>query len=103
MFAQAQAASPRPGRKRLGREEGNAVEGSSGGRERGTVLGPWAAGMGWGRAQEEPVKVSGVLNLGDWQAGAGFGALSRGTWPPSSHLEIQNGSPPHPLPHPAMR
>lgn len=44
------------------------------------------------------MKVSGVLNLEDWQAGAGFGALSRGTWPPSSHLEIQNGSPPTPSP-----
>lgn len=94
MFAQAQAASPRPGRKRLAREEGKA-EGSSGEREGGTALGPWATGVGCGGAQREPVKVSGVLNLGDWQAGTGLGALSRGTWPPGSHLEIQYGSPPH--------
>lgn len=98
MFAQAQAASPRRGRKSLGREEGKVVERSSGVGEGGTALGPWATGTGEVGRRGEPEKVFGVLNLGDWQAGTGLGAFSRGTWPPGSHLEVYNDNPSTPPP-----
>lgn len=67
MFAEAQAASPRPWTEKTREGGGEAVERSRGEGERGIALGPWVAGEGKGsRGAHE---VSGVLNLGDWQAG----------------------------------
>lgn len=95
MFAEAQAASPRPGRKRLRKEEGKVVERSSG---EGTLRWDLGGQRVGGKTQGEPAKVSGVVNLGDWQARPGLGGPFRGTWPPGSHLGVQNDSLPTPPP-----
>lgn len=107
MFAEAQAASPRPWTEKTREGGGEAVESSRGEGERGIALGPWVAGEGKGsRGAHE---VSGVLNLGDWQAGPNlvggrggggrvvpiyFLAPSWSTWPLDSHLEVANDSAP---------
>ena len=88
--------------------------------ERGIALGPWVAGEGKGsRGAHE---VSGVLNLGDWQAGpnlvGGAGRRAKGRpdlfsspflehlapgFPPGGSERQRPPPPPQLLPHPTMR
>lgn len=120
MFAEAQAASPRPWTEKTREGGGEAVERSRGEGERGIALGPWVAGEGKGsRGAHE---VSGVLNLGDWQAGpnlvGGAGRRGKGRpdlfsspflehlapgFPPGGSERQRPPPPPQLLPHPTMR